>query len=73
MLVIKAIYRNGKVEFVDPPPERKGRVEVLLVFPDQGRNAQVKGARFQGTAELDGLLEQELPWTPPCFIRRSDP
>ena len=63
---VEGIYRNGKVELLDPPPEvTEARVIVTFLPPDRG---QGKPPEFTAAelADLRGKLEAwEEDWTAP--------
>ena len=72
MYAVKAVYRKGQIEFIEPPPPNKEDVDVLIIFPESHRNEEKgeKSLRFHGTPEMDRLLREEPDWKPPGFIRR---
>jgi len=71
MLAMKAIYNNGKIEFVDKP-RYAGKFEILIIFPekDDQESAFEKKLQFRGTREMDKILDAEPEWKPKRFIMR---
>lgn len=71
MYAIKAIYQNGAVKFIHEPPY-KGTFEILIIFPDlSSEEAELnKKLYFQGTKEMDKIMDAEPEWKPEKFIER---
>ena len=71
MQAVKAIYDNGIVKF-DTKPKYKGTFQVLIIFPDsEGMEKETKPILyFQGTKEMDRVLDAEPQWKPNQFIQR---
>jgi hypothetical protein len=71
MQAIKAVYDNGIVKF-DTKPRYKGIFQVLIIFPNgEGMEKEAEpNLYFQGTKEMDKVLDAELHWKPNQFIQR---
>jgi len=70
MDAVKAVYQDGAVKFIHKPPYL-GTFEILVIFPDKssGKNDFDK-IYFQGTSEMDKILDAEPEWKPKRFIER---
>jgi len=71
MQAIKAIYDNGTVKF-ETRPQHRGIFQVLIIFPNGEGMEKDAGPNlyFQGTEEMDQVLDAEPQWKPKQFIQR---
>jgi hypothetical protein len=71
MQAVKAIYSDGTIKF-SKTPLWKGTFEVLVVLPDNENinRADPEKINFQGTPEMDKILDAEPEWKPSTFLKR---
>ena len=71
MQTVKAIYSDGTIKF-SKKPHWKGTFEVLVVLPDTEIIDKVESEKvnFQGTPEMDKILDAEPEWKPSTFLKR---
>ena len=71
MQAVKAIYSDGTIMFSEIP-RWKGTFEVLVVLPDTENNDQIESEKvyFQGTSEMNKILDAEPEWKPSTFLER---
>lgn len=71
MQAIKAIYSDGAITFLKSP-SLKGTHEVIVVLPDEANIDHYEANRlvFEGTPQMDKILDSELEWQPKKFIKR---
>ena len=71
MQAVKALYSEGSIIF-SKKPRWKGTFEVLVVLPDTENINQVESEKtyFQGTTEMDKILDAEPECEPSTFLKR---
>ena len=71
MQALKAVYEDGTVRFIHNPPYI-GTFEILVIFPDKSHDETELNEKlyFQGTSEMDRIMDSEPEWEPEKFIER---
>ncbi|MBU0696410.1 MAG: hypothetical protein KKE39_07765 [Bacteroidetes bacterium] len=57
---IKGVYENGKVKFLEPVPDIKGKSEILITFLNPNEQEEVKKRIPGGLLQLDYLKDVKL-------------
>ncbi len=57
---IKGVYENGKVKFLEPVPDVKGKSDILITFLNSDKKDELKKRIPGGLLQLDYLKGKKL-------------